>query len=218
MENRSHIHRERRKFLRSALKELSQILSDQPGLLGPKALLVFMAQSFARDEVHWLMRHYDNPPVRQRGAKTHTEDLVDRQLPELLFHMEELRALVRKYNQVIQRYYVQYLTGYDAVALNQVMQNISMMPEEDSVLVESAYATISNLSVKQVENNELFDFRGLRLDWFRLQAYTSVSRYPMHLFDHRDLAVLLNMIIFHSKMVDYLDEMIIETSDLSIFW
>ena len=45
-----------------------------------------------------------------------------RYLPELLFYMEEIRALVRKYTQVIQRYYVQYLSGYDAVALNQAMQ------------------------------------------------------------------------------------------------
>ena len=50
------------------------------------------------------------------------EDLVDRCLPELIFHMEEIRALVRKYTQVIQRYYVQYLSGYDAVALSQAMQ------------------------------------------------------------------------------------------------
>lgn len=216
--NISHIHRERRKFLRSALKELALILSDQPGLLGPKALLVFMALSFARDEVHWLLRHCDNPRARKAGTKqSNTEELVDRQLPELLFHMEELRALVRKYNQVIQRYYVQYLVGYDAVALNQIMQNIAMMPEDDSVIIESTHQIISSLSVKQVENNDLFDFQGLRLDWFRLQAYTSVSRYPMHLFDHRDLAVLMNMIAFHSKMVDFLDELVMETSDLSIF-
>lgn len=152
------------------MKELGSILSDQPGLLGPKALLVFMGLAFARDEVHWLLRHCDNPPVRTGKTKSSGDDLIDRQLPELLFHMEELRALVRKYNQVIQRYYVQYLTGYDAVALNQLMQDVSMMPEEDSVILESAYNTISNLTVKQIENNEIFDFRGLRLDWFRLQV------------------------------------------------
>ncbi|CAG2161911.1 unnamed protein product [Oppiella nova] len=217
LQHSGHIHRERRKFLRTALKELGLILTDQPGLLGPKALLVFMGLSFARDEVYWLLRHCDNPPVRQGKAKSQSDDLIDRQLPELLFHMEELRALVRKYNQVIQRYYVQYLTGYDAIALNQIMQNVSMMPEEDSIILESAHQVISNLSVKQVENNELFDFRGLRLDWFRLQAYCSVNRYPMHLFEHKDLAVLLNTIIFHTRMVDDLDQIITETSDVSLF-
>lgn len=45
------MHRERRKYLRTALKELALILTDQPGLLGPKALFVFMGLSFARDEV-----------------------------------------------------------------------------------------------------------------------------------------------------------------------
>ncbi|CAG2114634.1 unnamed protein product [Medioppia subpectinata] len=218
LQHSGHIHRERRKFLRTALKELGLILTDQPGLLGPKALLVFMGLSFARDEVYWLLRHCDNPPVRQGKTKSQSDDLIDRQLPELLFHMEELRALVRKYNQVIQRYYVQYLTGYDAIALNQIMQNVSMMPEEDSIILESAHQVISNLSVKQVESNEIFDFRGLRLDWFRLQAYCSVNRYPMHLFEHKDLAVLLNTIIFHTRMVDDLDQLITETSDVSLFW
>ena len=95
-------HRERRKFLRSALKELVLICSDQPGLLGPKALFIFMGLCFSRDEIYWLLRHNENPPPRTGKVKLQ-EDLVDRYLPELLFHMEELRALVRKYSQVIQR-------------------------------------------------------------------------------------------------------------------
>lgn len=37
-------HRERRKFLRTALKELGLILTDQPGLLGPKALMIFIGK------------------------------------------------------------------------------------------------------------------------------------------------------------------------------
>jgi NCK-associated protein 1 len=44
-------HRERRKFLSSALRELALLCSDQPGLLGPKALFVFMGLCFSRDEV-----------------------------------------------------------------------------------------------------------------------------------------------------------------------
>lgn len=209
-------HRERRKFLRTALKELGLILTDQPGLLGPKALLIFIGLCFARDEVYWLLRHNDNPPQQKSKGKT-AEDLVDRQLPELLFHMEELRVLVRKYSQVIQRYYVQYLAGFDAIALNQMMPNLVICPEDESIILSSLCNTVANLSVKQVEENELFDFRALRLDWFRLQAYTSVAKSPLSLAENRDLASLLDTILFHTKMVDYLDEMMVETSDLSIF-
>jgi NCK-associated protein 1 len=37
----AHRHRERRKFLRTTLKELGLILTDQPGLLGPKVCVTF---------------------------------------------------------------------------------------------------------------------------------------------------------------------------------
>ncbi|CAH0391487.1 unnamed protein product [Bemisia tabaci] len=209
-------HRERRKFLRTALKELGFIFSDQPGLLGPKCLLIFIGLCYARDEVLWLLRHNDNPaPTKSKGKST--EDLVDRQLPELLFHMEELRILVRKYSQVIQRYYVQYLAGFDAIALNQMMPNLTVCPEDESIILSSICNTIASLSVKQVEENDLFDLRPLRLDWFRLQAYTSVAKAPLSLPESRDLACLLDTISFHTKMVDYLDEIMVETSDLSIF-
>ncbi|CAB0009496.1 unnamed protein product [Nesidiocoris tenuis] len=198
----THHHRERRKFLRAALKELAQILTDQPGLLGPKALLIFMGLMFAKDE---------------KGKGKHADDLIDRQLPELLFHMEELRILVRKYSQVIQRYYVQYLNGYDAIALNLLMQNLPVCPEDESIILSSMCDTIANLSVKQVEDNELFDFQGLRIDWYRLQVTTSIAKSPLPLVEKRELAQLIDTIMFHTKMVDYLDEILIETSDLSIF-
>ncbi|XP_046985633.1 membrane-associated protein Hem-like isoform X3 [Schistocerca americana] len=212
----AHRHQERRKFLRTTLKELGLILTDQPGLLGPKALLIFIGLCLARDEVYWLLRHNDNPPQQKSKGKT-AEDLVDRQLPELLFHMEELRVLVRKYSQVMQRYYVQYLSGFDAIALNQMVQNLQVCPEDESIILSSMCSTIANLSVKQVEENELFDFRSIRLDWFRLQAYTSVSKSPIVLEENKDLASLIDIIVFHTKMVDFLDEMLVETSDLSIF-
>lgn len=92
-------HRERRKFLRTALRELTLLFKDEPGLLGPKVLFVWMALSFARDEVDWITRHAEHWPVQTKAGKV-PDDLVDRQLPELLFYMEELRGLVVRYSQV----------------------------------------------------------------------------------------------------------------------
>ncbi len=45
-----------------------------------------------------------------------------RHIAELIFYIEELRAHVRKYGPVMQRYYVQYLSGFDAVVLNELVQ------------------------------------------------------------------------------------------------
>jgi hypothetical protein len=51
----------------------------------------------ARDEVHWLLRHQffhwfnQNKPVKlTKGMQK--EDWMDKQLPELLFLIEELRS------------------------------------------------------------------------------------------------------------------------------
>lgn len=72
--------------------------------------------------------------------------------------------------------------------------------------------------------------RALRLDWFRVQAYCSSAgsggisggfnsnNSKLNLFEHRQLASQLDTAAHHTRMVDYLDEMLVDTSDLSLFW
>lgn len=76
----------------------------------------------------------------------------------------------------------------------------------------------SGLCFVQVEEKCVFDLRGLRLDWFRLQTNAASSKYTLNLEGRSDLAILMNTIVFHTKMVDYLDKVLQETSDLSVFW
>lgn len=214
------VHRERRKFLRSALKELALVLAEQPGLLGPKALYVLMGLSLARDEVCWLVRHNElGPPSRApgRSRSLQGEDLLDRQLPELLFHMEELRGLFRKYSQVVQLYYVQYLNGFDAPALEAALQGIPGIPEEDAALLSAACSQARALTAPINTDSPPPDLRGLRLDWCRLQLHACAQRHAWSLRERPHLASLMNTLVFHTKMVDYLDRILVETSDLSIF-
>lgn len=51
-----------------------------------------------------------------------------------------------------------------------------------------------------------------------LQAYTSVRGSVPELKDNRELAVLMNTIIMHTKLVDAQEEILNEASDLSILW
>ncbi|XP_062453462.1 nck-associated protein 1-like [Rhea pennata] len=204
------LHRGRRAFLRGALRELEALLADQPGLLGPKALFAFMALSFCRDEVSWLVRHAEHV------TKTKTpEDFTDSHVAELLFLMEQLRALVRRQAGVLQRYHVQYLARFDALVLSEVIQNLSVCPEEESIILSSFVSSLSALSLKQVEDKEPFDFTPLRLDWFRLQAYTSVAKASLPLATNPDVGRVMNLIVFHTKLLDSLEDLLAETSDLS---
>ena len=60
------------------------------------------------------------------------EDLEDRHLHEQLFHMEELRSIIRRGSQVIQRHYEQYQTGDDDAGRAQMIQTTTVTPEEDN--------------------------------------------------------------------------------------
>uniref|UniRef100_A0A672KX51 Nck-associated protein 1-like n=1 Tax=Sinocyclocheilus grahami TaxID=75366 RepID=A0A672KX51_SINGR len=202
------LRREKRNFLRNALKELTKVLEDEPALLGPKALFVFMALSFSRDEVLWLA---ENIP------KTKTpEDYADSQMAELLYYMEKLRTLLAQHRYVIQRYHLQYLSQYDALALNDTIQGMYVCPEEESVLMSSFVSTLSAMSLKHLDAGEEFDLKPFRLDWLRLQAYTSIGKAPLSLKDYPELATVMNMAQFHTRMMDNVNELLCETADLSI--
>lgn len=97
-------------------------------------------------------------------------------------------------------------------------KQMAAMPEDEAILLSSLQSTIAGLNVKQIENNESINLRPLRLDWFRFQTYTSVCKLPFSLMKHTSLAKILNTISFHSKLVDFIEELILDTSDLSIFW
>jgi len=66
-------------------------------------------------------------------------------------------VLVRKYSQVVQRYYVQYLVGFDAVQLTQSKQSVygkqqdqqHYLQDPSYVILQSIVHTVSALSVKQ---------------------------------------------------------------------
>ncbi|KFO21299.1 Nck-associated protein 1-like [Fukomys damarensis] len=143
--------------------------------------------------------------------------IANRSIAELLFLLEEIRALVRRHIKVVQQYHLQYLARFDALVLSDIIQNLSVCPEEESVIMSSFVSTLSSLNLKQVDSGEKFEFSGLRLDWFRLQAYTSVAKAPLHLHENPDLAKVMNLIVFHSQMLDSVEKVLVETSDLSTF-
>lgn len=43
-------------------------------------------------------------------------------MAELLYYMEKLRSLMKKYHHIVQRYHVQYLAQFDALVLNDTIQ------------------------------------------------------------------------------------------------
>ena len=73
---------------------------------------------------------------------------------------------------MLQRYYVQYLKGYDQAELEQVMAGVHVKGNDELVILSSVSQLLADLSISQLESGSDFDFNGLRLDWIRLQVST----------------------------------------------
>ena len=142
------LHYHRRQFLRSALRDLCFLIKDQPGLLGPKILFVWMGLSCAKDEVLWILRHSQVWPTVMAAKKTKEQTDVginDKALAELLFYMIELQNLVQKHSQLISRYHAQYIQGYDAVVLKEMLSSLTGLSEREYTLISSAVEELSNI-------------------------------------------------------------------------
>ncbi len=56
------------------------------------------------------------------------------------------------------------------------LQGIQVCPEDESLLTTSFVHSLAHLQGKESKDNAEYDFQALRLDWFRLQALTSVNK------------------------------------------
>ena len=50
------------------------------------------------------------------------------------------------------------------------------------------------------------------------QAYCSVNKAPLPINDYPDLAKVMNTIQFHTRLVDDMEDLLLETSELSALW
>jgi hypothetical protein len=122
------------------------------------------------------------PPLRQSKVKTQ-KDLAVRDLPKHLSLMEELGSLIRMYSQVLQRYYVQYLAGYDSAALAQMIQTTSVTSEKDNVPLSSIRTKISELLVNNMEDPDQVSIpRSLIAGYERQGAVWIASDYVKNIF------------------------------------
>ena len=87
------------------------------------------------------------------------------------------------------------------------------------MLLDYICGAISNLSN---DPEYKFDFAGVRMDWARLQGYISsisgIRMAKMDEFKTSRAAEILNGIVFHTRVVDELESVLTETSDLSMFY
>ncbi|KAL3319176.1 Nck-associated protein 1 [Cichlidogyrus casuarinus] len=222
------MHFERRTYLRTNLRQLS-------------AFLVFWSLSYACDELRWMLRHYANPAnkkISTAGAVNQRsplfEEIVGHSVPELLFYMDDLRMLVTRHAPVIQRYYLSLLMNYDAPGLSDMLRDLlPAMSAREVDIFNGIHSQISSFTEETIQLStglsadgtqsevsavHLLDFSSIRLDWLRLQTYFAADSASNKLRECKMLLEHMQAMVFHTKLVDFLDEMLRQSSDCSLFY
>eukprot|EP01137_Pigoraptor_chileana_P037645 Opistho-2@35033 len=211
-------HAERREYVRQALYQLSRLFADKPGIRGPKMLTAVIVLNMARDEVVWYIRHFEQQPPKTK-AKMREEDFQDATIGEIIHLILELAGIVRQHSKVIQRYYVQFLSGYDLQQVKaQDVISRAAVPDEESLLLNAVTEYLASLSVRQVDEGPRFNLDGLRLDWFRLQSLMSGTKAPLSMSQNLTLVKRLNAAMFHSKCVDSVEQLVRDSCGLGDMW
>ena len=67
-----------------------------------------------------MVNHQENLPTKNVKQNTKlADDLDEKYLAEMLFYMEQMRRLIRKYDKVIKKYYVHFLSENDVIDLKE---------------------------------------------------------------------------------------------------
>ena len=109
-------HCGRRDLLAHHLFQQRAVLTDAPGLLGPKLFQVLGTLSLARFELEWAGIHFTNDPPKTRKSMNYDlgEDVT---FIELASAVSQMLRLIGLHESLIQRYSAEYLSGPHSDAL-----------------------------------------------------------------------------------------------------
>jgi NCK-associated protein 1 len=205
-------HYQRRVYLRLELGNLFALLKDKPGLLGPKMTLVMSCLAMARDEIMWLVRHQTGP--LPKSSKFKPEDFDDKRLTDIVYLVNQFVSLIRRNAGSIKKYYQEALKGVDARVAQKELAGVTLPPgSKVKGLIDGIVAEVQAIQVGQEQ-----DFAGLRLNWFRAEAWLSSSESSAFVDPIKVMLAKFITICKHSEYVDSLEVVLDRHVTLGDFW
>lgn len=197
-------HRERRIFYRQEIENLYNLLSDTPGLIGPKFQILVAVLSGAKEEIMWFVRHKDKIP----GKRGKPEDFQDPRIVELIHYVVKFQLLLRDNTDIVKRYYLEFLGRTDLSRLREFQQEANFQ-QHGPELVGYVTELISFLSKVNPETDSGRDFEALRLLWCQVEVGLS----PLAMKSIK-LIEKINFIMQHTEYIDSTEQVISKACSL----
>lgn len=200
--NAHELHNDKRMYLRLQLKSILKMLTDSPGLLGPKFQLVLALLHLSKEEVLWYFRHFGYVP---KYSIKKFKERIDPFIAEFFYFMDEIIKLCLNHKNVISTYSMEFIRR---CYLNQV----TTMYNEQSSVFEGQTKTIMDSVISDLTNGT--NFVAMRLNFKRIQAYLSGYRFKHAQTAVKDLFSKLNTVMLLSRHVDEIEMQIDESCSL----
>lgn len=203
-------HRDRRLYVRQELTLLKCLLSDTPALLGPKFPLLLAALNMAKDELLWL---YRNRPFSIK-SKTLAPLFEDPFLPELVHMVLHLTTLARQSKDYIVDYHAQYLRGADTTRLDEMINEPRFKQT-----IEGDVQTVLGWMIGWIRTAEPGrNFADVRQKWAEVQTVFISGARSAPATVIMPVVERIQLIMFHTKIVDSFDDLLSEHSSLRSLW
>ncbi|KAL6050935.1 hypothetical protein QOT17_019527 [Balamuthia mandrillaris] len=202
-------HRSMRIYLRQSLKRLYSLFKDFPGLMGPKAFVLWSALNAARAEILWYFQHLSGTPPKTKD-KFLVERFRDPHISELIYYVLKLADFISENQRILQVYYLEYLAG---VNLAEISKMADSAPGAVQELLNTILTDLKALSVDDLMNGAVYDLSGLRMNWLRVEAILSTSPTSQAPLIRRG-----HLIYLHSRNVDDIGGLLEEACSLKQLW
>lgn len=227
----------RRNYIRLQLKSLFFMITDNPGLLGPKFQLLLGCLSLAKSEIMWFFRHLsetqndkmkrtnsiridfsavasgnekDGKANDSKSPVDEFDQWADDTIPELIYLIDEIYHLCMQHQEVIRTYYADILKRL-------YLRQATELYDQHKQKFEPIIAQVFERIIQDIQScGSDSNLEGLRLNWKRLLAYLSGANFRANLQDSslRMLFQTLNKVYAFSRHVDEIEQQLIELSSL----
>ncbi|KAJ3424641.1 nck-associated protein [Anaeramoeba flamelloides] len=198
-------HKSMRIFLKQEINSLTNLLKNAPGLIPLKINIIYSLLGLCRYEVMWYFHHLSSPPKKGKLAQ---DDFNNENVAALIYLSDILCSLVSKYEKVIKRYYIKYVSDIDSEVLFDLFQkhleNRKDISRGIKVGIGSLINQISDLDIKTLETGD-YDFNIFRVEWLRCESLLSnktLTKSNQLLSQFGEFAKEMALLIEHTRNID----------------
>lgn len=206
-------HQQLRTYLKCEMATLLSMFSAHPGLLAPKIQMVLCATRLCTEEIEWYFAHMGVPAHNKK--KYDPASLLDLNISNLIFLLDELSNLVVLHSSTIAEYHLKYLKGADLRKIGEVSNAFLQANGQVGPDIKDLIANINKCLASCALDS---DFEAIRLNWCRTSCALNTVTGGVSPGNAAALNQAMNIVVVHTRCVDLIPQLLVENASLHMLW